>query len=371
MDYIAFYFPQFYAIAENDRWWGRGFTDWDLVKKARPLATGHHQPRMPKVGFYDQSRPEVVHQQIELAQTYGLSGFNFYHYWFDGKLLLEKPLEHFARDHNHNLTYCITWANETWTRQWVGSPEVLIAQRYLADPVLWQAHFDYLRPFFEDERYMRLDGKPVFCIYRPEQHPHLASWLDFFVDQAEKAGLGGISPVAIKSFPVADEASLYQHFAAVINFQPRLYFSYLRGQRSPLWQRAEPYLRRLPETLQLWLAGLRARRQGGSVYDYQALWQFILQSAQTAGAQEFQSVAVDWDNTARYGSRSHRFSGVDVDTFSAGLSRLSRIEAAKGVPYIFINAWNEWSEAAYLEPDTERDTAYLQVIKQLVTEYGA
>jgi len=363
MKLMAFYFPQFYEIEENNHWWGKGFTDWDLVEKAQPLSATHRQPRKPACGFYDQSRPEVIAQQAVLAEQFGLHGFNFYHYWFDGKLILEKPLELFHANKNHNLKYCVTWANEAWTRQWVGSSEILMAQNYIKDPSLWAKHFNYLSKYFQDDRYLCIDDKPVFCIYRPEQHPDLVDFLKFMNRKAIDAGLRGIYFVAIKSFPLLDENKLYKHFDAIIKFQPRVFFSAKKAESSSFWKSIEPLLRRLPASIQLQLSRIKYGMQTSTSFCYDELWEYILSESKKDSCNVFQSIVVDWDNTARYGSRSHYFKGSTPEKFREGLISLADIEHAKGTPYIFINAWNEWSEAAYLEPDEQYGTAYLDAVK--------
>lgn len=148
MNVIAFYLPQFHAIPENDEWWGEGFTEWTNMKKAKPLFKGHNQPRVPLSGnYYDLLNPETLRWQVDLANRYGIGGFCFYHYWFDGHMLLEKPVEMFLADNSLELPFCICWANEHWTNQWVsGENKVLIEQRYGGEAE-WREHFEYLLPF--------------------------------------------------------------------------------------------------------------------------------------------------------------------------------------------------------------------------------
>ena len=156
---LALYFPQFHSITENDEWWGKGFTDWKLVKEAKPLYEGHEQPRIPIDGdYYDPREKAVLLKQAALAKKYGIDGFVFYHYWFDGKLLLEKPLEVFLANPDIDLSFCITWANESWTRSWVGKPEVYLQkQLHSYNKDTWVSHFNYLLPFFKDKRSIKID----------------------------------------------------------------------------------------------------------------------------------------------------------------------------------------------------------------------
>lgn len=366
MDYMAFYFPQFHTIPENDQWWGVGFTDWELVKKAKPIMSGQQQPRMPLNGeYYDLSSAEEVDSQIVLAQKYGLSGFNFYHYWFDGKVLLDAPLKHFRANQSHDLNYCITWANESWTRQWIGDPTVLIRQNYAADRKVWQAHFDYLKGYFEDPRYLCRDEKPVLCIYRPELIPHLKEYLAYLNSLAEQAGFKGIYFIRFDAYPVVDQDTIFSGFDAAIKFQPRQFFNSKNKMK-----RLEGLLRRLPETLQLPLAKLKYAISKRDAYSYDDLWQSIITQAKEEDKTVYQSALVDWDNTARYGEKAKLFTGASPQQFFYWLDKLSEIEVKKGQSIIFINAWNEWSECAYLEPDILHQYGYLEAVAELVAKYG-
>lgn len=368
MKYLAFYFPQFHRTPENDAWWGEGFTDWKLVREARPLVPGQRQPRQPLgENYYDLSDPAIVAWQAELAEAYGLYGFNFYHYWFDGRLILEQPVEHFRRNQQHNLKYCLTWANENWTRQWIGSSEVLLRQAHLADRDIWRRHFDYLLPYFNDSRYLRMDGKPVFCLYRPELNPALADYVSFFNEQAAANGLSGVFFIGMQSYSLPRSDEIYGCLDGRLRFQPRYLFNTALSQRRGLVRRFESVLRALPEQLQLPLITLWQRFAGSAAYDYELFNQCLIALAREDDADTLQSLIVDWDNTARYGERARFFQGSTPERFGYWLEQLTEVERQKGREYIFINAWNEWSECAYLEPDTEYGYQYLEQIRRLST----
>ncbi|MBL8512473.1 MAG: glycoside hydrolase family 99-like domain-containing protein, partial [Betaproteobacteria bacterium] len=166
---IALYFPQFHRIPENDRWWGEGFTDWTNVKKAKPQFEGHSQPRVPKDGrYYDQSEVETIRWQVGLAKSHGIYGFCHYHYWFDGKQLLEAPTNAMLDHPDIDFPFCLAWANETWSRRWDGrESDVLISQTHPPVKERWEQHFQYLIRAWKDPRAIKMDGKPVFLIYRP------------------------------------------------------------------------------------------------------------------------------------------------------------------------------------------------------------
>lgn len=364
MRLFAFYFPQFHEIPENNNWWGEGFTDWKLVRNAVPISRDQYQPREPLGSdYYDLSKPEVVQAQARLAQSYGLDGFNFYHYWFDGKVLLGDPLQNFYEDKSHQLEYCITWANETWTKQWVGDPTVLIEQSKSRDKKIWQQHFDYLLPFFKDTRYLTKEGKPVLCLYRPEILPFLSQYQSFFNEAAQKAGLKGIYWIGMESYSLANKASVFEKLDASIRFQPRDYFNYLASQGGFVRGLVESFLRGLPEAVQRPLSRLKYKLDRHQSFSYHELWDYIIESTKAAAPDSYQSVIVDWDNTARYGDKSKYFSGADPKVFQDGLQRLVDLESSRGVDLLFINAWNEWSEGAYLEADERHQYSYLEAIR--------
>ena len=194
MKVIAWYLPQFHEIPENNEWWGTGFTEWVNVKKAKPLEEGHNQPRIPlNDRYYDLSDVSVQKWQIETAKKYGVYGFCMHHYWFDGKLLLEKPIEQYLKNKGLDFPFCICWANEHWTNRWIaGNEKILIEQKY-GNKKEWKDHFEYLLPFFRDERYIRIDGKPFMVIYRPELIDCINEMLDYWQKLAKMSGLPGIT----------------------------------------------------------------------------------------------------------------------------------------------------------------------------------
>jgi glycosyl transferase family WbsX len=376
MKLIPFYFPQFYRTPENDAWWGEGFTDWDLVKSARPHFVGQRLPRQPLDGYYCQSEPEVLRRQVALAKRHGISAFNFYHYWFDGVACLDAPVQNFLRDPAiQGFEFCLTWANESWTRQWRGRPnDYLIRQRHNPSPKLWGRHFDYLRPLFEDARYLKVDGRPVFIVYRAELIRRLPAFLAFMRAQAEQAGFPGLYLIAGRAYPMLNAKRLYAGFDAVMDFEPRFSInSHLR--RLPEWRmQVESLLRHLPEWTQRRLQQLSGPRGGGR-FNYEDYLRTLEQRAPVLdGKPAFPTVFPDWDNGARYAERATFFAGAAPQQFARALAlaasslrALSR--ADRGAPeFLFINAWNEWSEAAYLEPDTEFGYAFLETVRDFLSQ---
>lgn len=372
--FVPFYFPQFHAIPENDLWWGEGYTDWKKVKESTSLGRDHYQPRVPiNDNYYDQSMDDTLKWQIDTALNYNIHGFNFYHYWFDGKLLLEKPISIFKKL-DHKLNYCITWANETWTKRWDGKfNEILIKQNHNADTVEWSNHFDYLYEFFIDERYIKFDGKPVFCIYRPDLINEIDKFIAFFQERAREKGLQGIHFVAVKAYEVSNK-DLFSNFDSFLRFQPRDLFNTLNSGGSSLKSWVEKKLRSLPEKYQIMIGELKYKYQKPIAYDYNEFWQKLLIQAKGDEKSEkkvFQSVIRDWDNAPRYGNKARYFKNTGPELFESYMRELIALEEKdlrSADQVIFINAWNEWSEGAYLEPDKKFGYKYLEILKKLSAE---
>lgn len=369
--YLAHYFPQFHSIEENDNAWGEGFTDWDLVKAAIKNDDKQHQPRVPLNKFYyDLSNPDHVEWQIKTATEYGLGGFNFYHYWFDGKLVLEKPLEHFFSNKDHELNYCITWANETWTRQWVGDPTILLEQKHVNDKSVWKEHFMYLCQFFKDERYIKVDGKPLLCIYRPDIHSSLKENLDYFNELAIENGFPGIYYAGMMGYKTINKEHIFDLLNAKVKFQPRFLFNSGLIQKSKVGELLEKVARSLPEKMQVILGRFKYMNDKTMAFDYLDFWQKLIEDAKDDPADTYQSCIVDWDNTARYKDKSKFFYNVSPDVFEKNLDALTEVVKGKGQNFLFINAWNEWSEGAHLEPDEKHDYDYLKAIQRLSEKHS-
>ena len=253
MKIIAFYLPQFHDIPENDEWWGKGFTEWVNVKKARPLYKGHEQPRIPlNNNYYNLLDDKVKIWQAKLAKEYGVYGFCYYHYWFGGKLLLEKPMEQMLENPNIDIPFCISWANEPWTKAWVNEKKVLIPQFY-GGKKEWKEHFDYLLKFFKDSRYIKEDGKPLLVIYRAEVIEHLNEMLDYWSELAKKNGFKGMvyayQNITFDLIPNKDDS----RFTYNIEFQPSYAWNDMNNvsviKKSGVWN----HMRNIRRKLYLWL----------------------------------------------------------------------------------------------------------------------
>lgn len=368
---IAMYFPQFHAIKENDEWWGKGFTDWINVKKGQPAYESHYQPRVPlDSNYYDQSQLETVRNQVELAAKYGVYGFCHYHYWFDGKQLLDTPTNLMLENKDINFPFCLSWANETWSRRWDGQDhDILIQQKHPPKRKSWKRHFDYLIKVWSDERAIKVDGRPIFIIYRPHYIPNINEMLDFWQDEAVKSGLKGLYFIAQKQYEFVNSDCL-DRFDAVFQFQP--FESIYRNSR-PLIRRAlglyrncSPLIKRaIPAFLKKSWSSLKSRSMNRlTIYDYDEVWKHVMEFHQEKNITTFPGAFVDWDNTARYQERATILRGASPVKFEYWMSRLVESINKRDLPedFIFLNAWNEWAEGAYLEPDERFRYEYLEAL---------
>lgn len=371
MKVIAFYLPQYHSIPENDKWWGKGFTEWSNVKKGKPLFDGHYQPRRPfDNNYYNLLNDEVKKWQVKLAKEYGITGFCFYHYWFDGHMLLEKPVEQYLKNKELDLPFCICWANEDWTNIWKsdGDTTTLIAQTY-GEKKDWIAHFTYLLPFLKDQRYICENGKPLIIIYRPEIIPCLDKMLECWLECARKAGLEGIT-FAYQTRTYYDKTNGNDKgFDLRIEYQPNYVFQeYSNNQHKILY----PLYRWIKSHLLIKLKHdfILKRRYSFKKYSYDELWEMII-NKKPKDIKSIPGAFVDWDNTSRKGLNGSVVCGATPEKFGKYFSR--QIKHAKNdykKDYIFIFAWNEWSESGYLEPDEKYKTGYLEALKNALIENG-
>lgn len=362
------YFPQLHAIPENDAWWGKGFTDWDNVKSASPQYEGHYQPRIPlNNNYYDQSKIETLRWQIGLAKQYGVYGFCHYHYWFDGKQLLETPTNLIMENKDIDFPFCLSWANETWSRKWdARDHHILIQQTHIPTKERWKAHYDYLIKAWKDPRAIKVDGKPVFVIYRPQRIDKIDDMLAYWRELAIKDGLPGLYFVFQKQYELLNKNCL-NSFDALFQFQPFVAvespsFNEKSIRHSPLFK----LVRSLPERYLDILRGLKGQLiRKLTFHDYEDVWKQVVEAHPDPDMTTFPGAYVDWDNTPRYKKRAIIFRGATPQKFCKYLTKLVESMPERKLPenFIFLNAWNEWSEGAYLEPDERYGYQYLEAVK--------
>jgi lipopolysaccharide biosynthesis protein len=362
---VAFYLPQFHRIPENDAWWGQGFTEWHKVASARPLFVGHYQPHLPAdTGFYDLRVAETRREQADLAREYRIDAFCYWHYWFDGRRLLERPFEEVLMSGEPDFPFCLCWANENWTRRWDGhDDEVLMEQRYSAGDD--RRHMAYLATAFRDRRYLRIDGRPVFLVYRVRRLPQPGNTALRLREEARRLGIGELFLACIESFPEERGDPTTIGFDAAVEFQPDwslLSKDLCVGPLRVLGSDGE-------------IAGITPAFDAASVcavYDYGSVVDRMIAKA-PATYRRFPCVVPMWDNSPRRGglATSVILQGSTPERYECWLrAAVARARAMPGESLVFINAWNEWAEGTHLEPDLRHGRAYLEATRRAIEATG-
>lgn len=364
MKIIPVYLPQFHTIPENDEWWGKGFTEWVNVKNAKPLFEGHNQPRVPlNDNYYDLSDVETLKWQCKIAKEHGIYGFCMYHYWFNGHLLLEKPMEMLLAHSEIDIKYCISWANHDWTNAWEATdkrPKLLIGHDF-DDEDDWIAHFKYMLPFFKDSRYISENNKPFMVIYVPNLIGKLNKMLDMWTDMAKKAGFDGLTYIYQSAFCCFDTQWDRSKFDYGIQFQPGYVNGLSQAKKSEkisfLLKHCAPLLTFLRK-----IQDLKSKPTTLKYWDYDDTWRKIL-SLRPRDERTIPSAFVDWDDTPRRKTRGTLFKGVSPQKFAYYFKELVlNTKKYYHQDKIFVFAWNEWAEGGYLEPDNLNGNAYLDAI---------
>ena len=349
---IAIYLPQFHPNPENDVWWGKGFTEWTNVTKCRPLFNGHIQPKLPTdLGFYDLRLEESRYAQEQLAKEYGIYGFCYYHYWFKGKRLLNIPLDLKLKNKNQDLPFLLCWANETWSRRWLGEEkEILIKQEYSFDDD--HAHAEWLfENVFQDDRYVKINNRPVFIIYRPAELPDYMKTIEVIKSVAISRGMP--EPYIIGSNSHTQNLS---GFDKILNFEPKL------GLLPDAFEDSKSY----KKILRNFCSGVLSASL--KIYDYNEVKRIMSEVPFTN--QMLPCVFVGWDNSPRRESKSIIIINQNRDTFKKSLLHAKNLikDYSNDEKIIFINAWNEWAEGNYLEPDRLNGHTYLEAIKEVFND---
>lgn len=351
---IAFYLPQYHPTPDNDKWWGKGFTEWTNVGKARSLFPGHYQPKVPAdLGYYDLRLPEIREAQAELAKEAGIYGFCYYHYWFgNGKEELELPFNEVMRLGEPDFPFMLCWANESWHKKFWdkdgkgSSKEMLIEQKYPGDQDIID-HFYRLLPAFKDPRYIRIDNKPAFMIYKPELLPDDPNFLKIWNDLALKEGLDGIFFIAYDwenlSFNYKEELES-KGYNAVTTFS---LWKACAKSKSVL----NKVLRRLRSLVGKW----------PTIYDFKKVIEFMF--TEIDGEENvFPTIIPNWDHTPRSGGNGIVVENASPEVFGIQINKLLEITKKKDNNIIFLKSWNEWGEGNYMEPDLRYGKRFINVL---------
>ena len=345
---IAFYLPQFHPVEVNDKAWGKGFTEWTNVSKAIPQFQGHYQPRLPgELGFYDLRIEDVQKRQLELARQHGIYGFCYYHYWFAGKRVMERPVQQILANKELNLPFCLCWANENWTRRWDGGDgDVLLRQEHsLKDDVEFIQEVD---PVLKDGRYIRIDGKPLLILYRPMLLPDPAATARCWREYGRENGIGELYIVGVAAFGLSDYEPI--GFDGLVQFPPHNIKNH-----------------DISATKTFYNLDFR-----GEVLDYTRAAAESL-SDLDPNKSVFPGVMMEWDNEARKPGRGVVYHGCTPEIYQQWLDAACHYvieNKGENERFVFINAWNEWAEGTYLEPDRKHGYAYLSATANVVAKYS-
>lgn len=370
ISFLAYYLPQYHPIPENDKWWGKGFTEWTNVKKAKPLFKKHQQPVIPgELGYYDLlEQPEIQKQQAQLAKEYGVDGFIYYQYWFgNGKMVLEKPAEIMLKDKSIDLPFCFCWANETWKGIWHGmdNPDVILEQLYPGEED-YTNYFNYLLPFFKDERYIKVANKPMFHIYRLDDIPDVNQFINLFNALAIKNGFEGVHFIAtinVNSQHVLTNDNIYG-VVGVDAFQKLRYSQLFHFEKDSLLYKLEFRIYNF-----LGYFDHLGKRKKPLVIDYaKGLKKLTIDFPHD---KYIPCVISNWDNSPRSGKKSMIFINSSPTAFYNYLKELMHYigKQPKKPSIIVLKSWNEWAEGNYLEPDAQYGRKWLEAIKRIKNEF--
>lgn len=349
---LAIVLPQFHPTKENNNWWGKGFTEWINVTKAKPLFKAHYQPHLPaELGFYDLRLAQSRLAQEQMAKDYGVYGFCYYHYWFKGKRMLYEPLDRKLKNKDEDFPFMLFWANETWSRRWLGEEkEILIQQTYTeADDY---EHAKWLcETVFKDQRYITVNDKPAFVFYRPQDLPDYKKTLKIFRDTAKRFGFNDLYLIGSNS-----HTQKLEGFDHILNFEPQL--SLLPGAFND------------GPSLKKWVNNLKLGVHSCSLKLYKYSKVKKLMCSKPLSYKFLPCIFVGWDNTARRGKKGIIIMGANKNDFKDSLYWAKQI--VKNYPeeeqLVFINAWNEWAEGNHLEPDIANGLQFLEAVKDVFNE---
>ncbi|HTY13471.1 MAG TPA: glycoside hydrolase family 99-like domain-containing protein [Candidatus Omnitrophota bacterium] len=381
---IAFYLPQYHPIPENDEWWGKGFTEWTNVMNAKPQYRGHDQPNQPsELGYYDLRSPEIREQQAQLAKEHGIEGFCYWHYWFNGKLLLERPVLDMLASGRPDIPFCLAWANEPWSRRWTGEPLDILQEQTYGGVEDHERHFEWLLPALTDRRAIKVDGKPLFLIYRADQVPDIRGMLARWRVLAASNGLPGLYFISIGTTGTYGIDTRAWGFDAVLEFQPnwKKCGEFMKWGDPRIGNRFRNLLRAVSESegrivTRIDPSGIMRkslkRLQGPRIFDYKELWPYLFNGGEPSYP-SYPCVFPRWDNSPRKGRRGLIVKDSDPYEYRKWLtSAIGKVASRpRDCRLVFINAWNEWAEGNYLEPDRKFGRAYLEATRDAISSKAA
>lgn len=360
---FALYLPQFYSMKENNEWWGEGYTDWTAVKKSKSLFSGHYQPQIPiNRDFYELTDPEVIRGQAATAKKYGVDGFCIYHYWSNGKMLMEKPTELLLQNNDIDIEYFLSWANHDFKKTWFDGDGSYLRKQEYGDEQDIKAHYKYLSAYFKDGRYVKKNNMPVLMIYNIYGIPEFEKMMEIWNDMAKKDGFDGIYLIANKSNTGAKSKEMQKKKCvdAVFIFEPLNVRS--NGSNEEI---ISIYKRRLKTVfLRYWNKIFKNKKP--ERFDYKKANEKMLKRKPCG--KQYYCIFPSWDNTPRYGGKGIVFSGSTPELFGYYAKKFYDRSIQENNEFLFINAWNEWGESAHLEPDEKYGYKYLEKLNEVVNE---
>lgn len=354
MKKFAIYLPQFHEIEENNKWWGEGFTEWTNVKNASPLFKGHIQPKHPLNGYYNLLEKKVVEEQTRLLHKYGIDGFIYYHYYFCGKKIMEKPAENLLKWKDINQKFFFCWANHTWTKGKGKEQKILIEQKY-GDVDEWREHYVYLSRFFRDERYEKIKNKPILMIYVSD-FTEKKRMISLFDEWARKDGFNGIYIIETYTGDLSNKSM--HKFKETITEQSEMIYLREPNVSTSIYQYRYPIKRLFAKIMREKEMPNKFRRV--TIIDGKVLYN-IMEKYVKYKESDFKiahGIFFEWDNTPRHKKRGYVITPPSKKHF------MNYLDLVKDDEYVFINAWNEWAEGMMLEPTKENGYKYLEWIKE-------
>lgn len=353
MKIFAYYLPQFHCIPENDEWWGKGFTEWTNVKKAKPLFKGHNQPKIPlNNNYYSLDKSETLKWQSNLLKKYKMDGLIFYHYYFTGKKLLEKPAEMLLNNKDIELNFFFCWANHSWFRSWEGSKKLLLEQKY-GEKEEWEEHFKYLLPFFKDSRYQKKDNKPLLMLFKTEFEEKKAM-IEYFNKRCIENGFNGIC--IIETLETHNEKKIEKFRYSTSKYTE---YIHLREPNSTLIDYSSSVIGFLKRIInknkmfynKLFNKQLVKKYSGNKFFDFMCKSYYFDKNI-------IRGLFFEWDNTPRHSERGYIITPPEKSKFIKYMNLIKKDE------FVFVNAWNEWCEGMILEPTEDNKYKYLEWIKE-------